>query len=93
MVSLILEKKYPDFVSFYKDTEEVIYRKIIDAFESNDKSLKVVATVEGIEFTTDFEVNDKKMVLWKNTLFSFFEKNEDYEMCNRLTKHYNRLIV
>jgi hypothetical protein len=93
---LLIEKNYDDFPSFYKESKDIIYRKIIDTFESAKASGKetqiliVTARIENQPFDTDFPIikSDPGLLM---RIIPYFESIEDYETCGKIMKLYSEL--
>lgn len=95
-ISLIIKTNYPDFKSFYKDSQELIYRKVLYAFEElkktkKDKKLVVTSEINDHVFDTDFDINIESVNMLMNTIIPFFEKIEDYETCSKIVELYSDL--
>jgi hypothetical protein len=94
MNELRIETEYPDFLTFCNDAQEIIYRKMIDVFESlqnDDISLSVIANIEGFKFDTVLNINKARSTQLMDVILPFFEEMEDYKTCDRILKLYNRL--
>ena len=89
-ITLEIEKNYSDFKSFYKETKEIVYRKLVDAYEdvvkSDDIILTVIGHIDGRPFETDFDNFKSNIELLKTVINPFFEEIEDYEVCSRIVK-------
>lgn len=90
-VTLLIDIDYPDFRSFYKNSKDIIYRKITDLFlelKSPDDEilLTVSARVDGCDFNSDFLISKTKEEWLKSGVKKYFEEIEDYETCNKIMK-------
>ena len=94
---LTLSKNYPDFDSFYYESKETIYRKLIDAFEkvnipeNKTTNLTVVGNIQGKPFNSKFIIEKSNLGLLMSVLIPFFEDMEDYETCSKIVKLYDSL--
>lgn len=90
-IKFMIDEDYPNFKNFYKNSKEIIYRKIVDVF-INMKSpedeilLTVYARIDGCEFDTDFIISKSKSDWMKKVINPFFEEIEDYETCGKIFK-------
>jgi hypothetical protein len=93
---LSIKKNYENFPTFYKETKDIIYRKIIDTYENardsgkETQTLIVTARIENQPFDTDFPIikSDPGLLM---SLIPYFESIEDYETCERIMKLYSEL--
>jgi hypothetical protein len=89
-ITLEIEKNYSDFRTFYKETKEIVYRKLVDAYEdvtkSDDITLTIIGHIDGQPFETDFNNFKSNLELLKTVINPFFEEIEDYEICSRIVK-------
>ena len=97
IVKFHIEKTYPDFTTFYSDTKDVIFRKILSVFEDlvtseNDKTrLIIIANVEKFEFDSNFFFEKSDPEILCRLINPYFETNEDYETCAKVIDVYNNL--
>jgi hypothetical protein len=90
VIPYVISKTYPTFQSFYENEKSQIYLKIIETFEqllqsdNNIKLLVIVAKVENTTFDTGFEINKNNIKLLTETISPYFEKFEEYEVCDRI---------
>ena len=88
----IINKKYPDFHSLYENERGTIYTMITESFsevlkyKQKQKILTIKLYADDIEFDTDFLISRKNLPLLTDTILSYFEKMENYEMCNQIIK-------
>jgi hypothetical protein len=89
-ITLEIEKNYSDFKTFYKETKEIVYRKLVDAYEdvvkNDDITLTIIGHIDGRPFETDFDNFKSNLELLKTVINPFFEEIEDYETCGRIIK-------
>jgi hypothetical protein len=95
---VFIEKKYPDFFTFYNESKDLIYHKFIEVFEElkdrkdgNAKITIIVGNVEGRPFQSDFVIEKSKPNILIETINPFFESIEDYETCDKIHRLYNQL--
>ena len=96
-LTLMIDKNYPDFHSFYAANKKSIYLSIIETFEAlsthNLPSLdmRVSAVVDGMKWTTDFTFRKNDAIQLTRDILPFFEENEEYEVCSYIIKLYDLL--
>ena len=85
---LIFDGRYKDFQDFFDINKEVIYKSIIEIFESfsktkskNQQTLKVAARIKGLDWDTKFDFKKSESIVLKRDIMPFFEEIEDYETC------------
>jgi hypothetical protein len=93
--TLIIRSKYTDFTEFYDVNKVKIYNEIIDVFKEflNTKeielSLKIVATIKGLDWNSDFTfnvINDTRLLM--SDIIPYYIENEMYEKCSEIRKLY-----
>ncbi len=90
-VKLVIDEEYPDFKTFYKNSKDVIYRKITDIFlnletPKDEILLTVFACIDGFNFDSDFLISKSKEDWLKTGINKYFEEIEDYETCDKIMK-------
>lgn len=96
---LNIDGSFRDFTDFYDANKEVIYKNILDLFNSllttrkKTLTLSVVAKIRGLEWDTDFTFskNDKQTLI--RDVMPYFEQTEDYETCSKIIKLHNDLTI
>ena len=94
---IILEKKYGDFNTCFKESKDKIYRKMLDIYEktkdteSNNSNLCVIATIDDCAFSTNFSINKRSSEQIISVIIPYMEEIEDYETCDRALKLYNQI--
>ena len=90
--TLRIETNFPDFMSFYNESEETIYRKILEIFEDlktsnkDQKQLIIIANIDGFVFDTIFYILKDNHQLITDVIRPYFERMEDYETCEKIVK-------
>ena len=96
---LNIEGNFKDFTDFYDENKEIIYKNILNLFdtllETKQKklTLSVVAKIRGLEWDTDFTFskNDKETLI--RDVMPYFEQTEDYETCSKIIKLHESLTL
>lgn len=94
---LVIKESYKDFSSFYNQNKELIYKTIVNLFNSlkrKDKSnivLVLSAKINGLQWETELKFNRKESIVLVRDILPFFENNEDYEFCSEITTLYNKI--
>jgi hypothetical protein len=94
---LVIEKEYDDFDTFFNESKEIIYRKMIDLYETikdpslDDITLTVLATIDDSPFNSNFSISKNTSELLMDVIIPFFESTEEYETCDRALKLYHYL--
>jgi len=97
VIKLSINEQYPDFKSFYSQNKDVIYKKILNVFEELVSSeydrtrLIIVATVNNMDFDTNFFFEKSDPDILKEVINPYFEKKEDYEICSKVMETYTKL--
>lgn len=95
--TLVFEKDYDDFHNFYESNKKEIYDSIFETMngfvdKKNKKLvLQVSAKIQSEDWGTEFVFKPDDFIILKRDLIPFYEKIEDYEMCdkiNNLHKHF-----
>lgn len=87
---LMIYKEYDDFPTFYKNSKDVIYRKIIETYEKTKipgqemMTLIVSGTIDDHYFDTDFPIKKTDLSLLTDVVNPYFESIEDYETCGKI---------
>ena len=93
--TLKIRYNYTDFTEFYDVNKVKIYNEIIDIFKEflNTKeielSLKIVATIKGLDWNSDFTfnvINDTRLLM--SDILPYYIENEMYEKCSEIRKLY-----
>lgn len=89
---LRFDEPYPDFLEFYADCKERIYRKLVTVFEDlhlsklEERRLVIYANVDGCLFDTVFDISRERVDLLNEIILKYFEDMEDYETCSRIIR-------
>lgn len=88
---------YESFLEFLEDTRFDIYNSVFKMFSKlfteNLEVVKMVVTakINGKDWDTDFIYSKKQLSVIIDELLPFYEKREDYEMCQNIKKLYKDL--
>jgi hypothetical protein len=95
---LEIKKNFPSFPIFFKHSKEEIYKKMIDLFQElldrniKSKILHVNAMINGVTFSTKFNINVEVPGIITEVIIPHFEEGEDYEFCYTAMTVYEKLI-
>ena len=96
---LNIEGNFQDFSDFYDANKEIIYKNILDLFDSlltttkKTLTLSVVAKIRGLEWDTDFTFSKKDKETLLRDVMPYFEQTEDYETCSKIIKLHKDLTI
>lgn len=88
---------YDSFVEFLEDTRFEIYNSVFKMFSKlyTEKlevvKMVVIGKINGKDFDTDFIYTKKQSSVITDELLPFYEKREDYEMCQNIKTLYKNL--
>jgi hypothetical protein len=95
---LDIDMNFPSFPVFFDNSKQFIYKKMIDVFNElhdqkiKSKTLVVNARINGITFSTEFNINVEIPYMITEIIIPFFESIEDYEFCYTAMTTYEMLI-
>ena len=95
---LDIDLNFPSFTVFFDNSKELIYKKMIEVFNElletdiKSKTLIVTARINGVTFSTEFNINVEIPHMITEIIIPFFEEKEDYEYCYSAMTTYERLI-
>jgi hypothetical protein len=96
--NLIIKESYKDYGSFYNENKGVIYKSIVNLFNSlkrKDKQnviLVMSAKINGLQWETELKFNRKESFVLVRDILPYFEDNEDYEFCEEISNLYNKIL-
>lgn len=96
-IKLKLDKDYDSYKSFYDENIILIYKttvKLFGLFKNKRKKrikLSVDATIDGLDWGTDFEYSKNDYFILNKHLLPYFENIEDFETCVEIRDLFNDL--
>lgn len=90
---LMLEfvKEYKDYIEFYTENKEVIYRKILSLYEEMRNEgwegtfLEMdVKNIDNFNYVTKIPFESDQKGILEKSLLPYFEKREDFDTCIRI---------
>jgi hypothetical protein len=94
---LVIKEPYKDFKSFYGENKPIIYKSIVNLFNSlkrKDKQnliLILSAKINGLQWETELKFNRKESFVLVRDILPYFEENEDYEFCLEINTLYEKI--
>ncbi len=94
---LTIKDPYKDFGEFYKSNKELIYKTIVNLFNSlkrKDKENVVLilsAKINKLQWETELKFSRKESIVLVRDILPFFEENEDYEFCAEISSLYTKI--
>lgn len=94
---LVIKESYKDFSSFYGENKELIYKTIVNLFNSlkrkdkNNVILVLSAKINRLQWETELKFSRIESIVLVRDILPFFEENEDYEFCEEITTLYNKI--
>lgn len=90
---------YDSFESFYNENKSEIYESIVSMFEEfkttpkNILTINMKSTINGIFWNSDISFDKSQFFILKRDILPYFEEVEEYEICNRILKTHNELVL
>ena len=97
--TLKIEGDYNDFQTFYDRNKKLIYDSIFDTLsgfvvlDTKRLSLFVSSKIKDECWETEFNFKRNDYPILKRDLMPFYEQVEDYEMCEKIIKLHEKLVL
>ena len=95
---LDIDKNFPSFPIFFSYSKSIIYKRMVEIFQEliddhiESKILDVNARINGVTFSTKFNINVEIPGIITEIIIPHFEEHEDYEFCFTAMTVYEKLI-
>lgn len=95
---LNIDMNFPSFPIFFSHSKDTIYKRMVEVFQElidnniRSKILDVNARINGVTFSTKFNINVEIPGIITEIIIPHFEEHEDYEFCYTAMTVYEKLI-
>jgi len=94
--TLTFNKIYVDYETFMDETRDPIYRAILSEFKKLKEKDKIVVNViarhvDETDFESNMEFTKSNLDVLTTVINPYFEKREEYELCNETMRLFSEL--